>query len=37
MVAWRRYLDTFVKVGGEWLFAERELYLERAETRPSAP
>jgi hypothetical protein len=37
MVAWLRYLDTFVRVGGEWLFAERELYLDWAETRPSAP
>ncbi len=37
MVAWLRYLDTFVKVGGGWLFAERELYLDWAETRPSAP
>jgi ketosteroid isomerase-like protein len=37
MVAWLRYLDTFVRVGGGWLFAERELYLDWAETRPSAP
>jgi ketosteroid isomerase-like protein len=37
MVAWLRYLDVFVKVDGAWLFAERELYLDWAETRPSAP
>jgi ketosteroid isomerase-like protein len=35
MVAWLRYLDVFVKVDGAWLFAERELYLDWAETRPS--
>ena len=36
MVAWLRYLDTFVKVGGGWLFAERELYVHWIETRPSS-
>jgi ketosteroid isomerase-like protein len=35
MVAWLRYLDVFVRVDGAWLFAERELYLDWAETRPS--
>ncbi len=28
MVASLRYLDTFVKVDGEWLFAERLLYVD---------
>ncbi len=37
MVASLRYLDTFVKIGGAWLFAERELYVDWTETRPSAP
>jgi hypothetical protein len=37
MVAWLRYLDVFVKVDGAWLFAERELYLDWSETRPSTP
>jgi ketosteroid isomerase-like protein len=32
-----RYLDTFVQIDGAWLFAERELYLDWTETRPSAP
>ena len=35
MVAWLRYLDVFVRVDGAWLFAERELYLDWSETRPS--
>ena len=35
MVAWLRYGDTFVKVDGAWLFAERNLYLDWSETRPS--
>jgi hypothetical protein len=35
MVAWLRYLDVFVKVDGAWLFAERELYVDWTETRPS--
>ena len=37
MVAWLRYGDTFVKVDGDWLFAERNLYLDWTETRPSHP
>src|SRR5579871_1041304 len=35
MIAWLRYSDTFAKVNGAWLFAERHLYLDWAETRPS--
>jgi ketosteroid isomerase-like protein len=34
MVAYLRYLDTFVKQGSTWLFAERNLYLEFSDTRP---
>ena len=37
MVAWLRYGDTFVKVEGAWLFAERNLYVDWTETRPSGP
>jgi ketosteroid isomerase-like protein len=37
MVAWLRYSDTFVKVDGAWLFAERNLYVDWTETRPSHP
>jgi hypothetical protein len=37
MVAWIRYGDTFVKVDGAWLFAQRELYVDWTETRPSHP
>lgn len=37
MVAWLRYGDTFVKVDGTWLFAERNLYVDWTETRPSRP
>jgi hypothetical protein len=33
MVASLRYLDSFVKVGGGWLFAERELYVDWTESR----
>jgi hypothetical protein len=33
MLASLRYLDTFVKVGGVWLFAERLLYVDRTEER----
>ena len=33
MVAYLRYLDTFLKQGGSWLFAERNLYLEFSDTR----
>src|SRR3954452_4809781 len=32
-----RYLDTFVKPDGRWLFAERKLYVDWTETRPSIP
>jgi hypothetical protein len=28
MIASLRYLDTFVKIDGEWLFAERRLYVD---------
>jgi ketosteroid isomerase-like protein len=35
MIAWLRYRDTFAKVDGAWRFAERDLYLDWAETRPS--
>jgi SnoaL-like protein len=34
MVASHRYLDTFVKVNGAWLFAERRLYVDWADERP---
>jgi hypothetical protein len=37
MVAWLRYGDTFVKQGGGWLFAERQLYVDWTETRASRP
>jgi SnoaL-like domain len=33
MVASLRYLDTFVKVDGDWLFAERLLYVDWLEER----
>jgi ketosteroid isomerase-like protein len=33
MVACLRYLDTFVKIDGMWLFAERRLYVEWLEER----
>ena len=33
MVASLRYLDTFVKQDGEWLFAERLLYVDWTEER----
>ena len=36
MVAHLRYDDTFVKADGAWLFAERKLYVDWTETRPSA-
>ena len=35
MVAWLRYGDTFVKLDDAWLFAERKLYVDWTETRPS--
>ena len=37
MVAWLRYGDTFVNVDGAWRFAERNLYVDWTETRPSPP
>ena len=37
MVASLRYLDSFVKISGAWLFAERELYVDWTETRQSQP
>jgi len=37
MVAWLRYGDTFVKIDDAWLFAERDLYVDWTETRPSHP
>jgi SnoaL-like protein len=33
MLASLRYLDTFVKIGGAWLFAERRLYVDWLENR----
>src|ERR1700682_2676225 len=33
MVASLRYLDTFVKIDGGWLFAERRLYVDWLEER----
>ena len=33
MVAALRYLDTFVKLDGAWLFAERKLYVDWLEER----
>ena len=37
MLAYLRYKDTFAKANGAWLFAERNLYVDWIETRPSAP
>ena len=37
MLAHIRYLDRFVKLDGEWLFAERRLMVDWTETRPSTP
>ncbi|MEV4343588.1 nuclear transport factor 2 family protein [Actinoplanes sp. NPDC049596] len=37
MVAALRYLDTFTKRDGQWLFAERNLVVDWAETRRSTP
>jgi hypothetical protein len=37
MVAWLRYVDTFVRAGDAWLFAERNLFVDWTETRPSGP
>jgi hypothetical protein len=33
MLASLRYLDTFVKMDGAWLFAERVLYVDWQEER----
>jgi hypothetical protein len=33
MIASLRYLDTFAKVGGAWLFAERRLYVDWIDER----
>lgn len=33
MLASLRYLDTFVKMDGTWLFAERRLYVDWQEER----
>jgi ketosteroid isomerase-like protein len=37
MIASLRYLDTFVKTDGTWLFGERKLYVDWTETRSSRP
>ncbi|MFE4829298.1 nuclear transport factor 2 family protein [Streptomyces sp. NPDC056672] len=37
MIASIRYLDTFTKADGQWLFAERKLMVDWTETRPSTP
>jgi hypothetical protein len=37
MLAHLRYGDTFVKRDGGWLFAERNLYVDWIETKPSHP
>lgn len=34
MIASIRYLDTFTKSEGTWLFAERRLYVDWTDTRP---
>lgn len=36
MVAYLRYDDRFIKVDGAWMFAARTIYVDWAETRPSA-
>jgi ketosteroid isomerase-like protein len=36
MVAYLRYLDTFAKIDGAWLFAERVLYVDWLEERTLA-
>jgi hypothetical protein len=33
MIAALRYYDTFVKMDGSWLFAERKLYVDWLEER----
>jgi hypothetical protein len=37
MIAHLRYADTFVKLEGAWWFAERNLYVDWIETKPSRP
>jgi SnoaL-like domain len=37
MLAHLRYGDTFVKLDGAWRFAERNLYVDWIETKPSQP
>ena len=37
MVAHLRYDDAFVEIDGAWMFAERKLYVDWTETRPSLP
>jgi hypothetical protein len=37
MLAHLRYRDTFVKLDGAWLFAERNLYVDWIETKASHP
>jgi hypothetical protein len=37
MVAFLRYHDRFAKIDGSWRFAERKLYVDWTETRPSPP
>ncbi len=37
MVASIRYLDTFVKQEGAWLFSERRLMVDWTDTRPTTP
>jgi hypothetical protein len=34
MVASIRYLDSFIKANGRWLFSERKLMVDWTETRP---
>jgi hypothetical protein len=36
MVASLRYNDAFLKMDGEWLFAERLLYVDSMDLRPLA-
>jgi hypothetical protein len=37
MLAHLRYDETFVKRDGAWRFAERNLYVDWIETKPSHP
>ncbi len=37
MVAWLRYLDSFITVDQSWYIAERQIILEWSETRPLGP